>query len=179
MNIEIHGRTYDLNDLPDSVKVQNMLCPENWPGTKKDAVRHFLALRSLVMHQLGRHFAANFKKIAQRCMEEAEEQQPARVSIGFSFEVDMSAPTVAALAAHKMSFSVKHETKGKPQTIDLNQEELPLGENIGGELDPHDPEPPPEEEQTQTPDESAVPPPDEPPADGENKVEKKSRRKKK
>ncbi len=138
--VTIRGRVYDLNDVADLASIQDVLVSDNWTGSKKDGVNLFLSLQNMVAFQLKRHFAANFKMVMKTAMEEAKSAEEtgsdgkAQVTLGFSFTVDMTAPTVATLAAHKLSFSVKHETKGKAQTHDINQGEF-LDDQMGVVLD--------------------------------------------
>jgi hypothetical protein len=122
----IRGKTYDLEDAADLVSVQNALSPENWPGKRADAVRLFLALQSMLAHQLSRHFAANFKKLASTAIEEGADGGAQKIGATFTFEIDFTSPLVAAITKLKMGYSVRHGTEGKPQTHDLTQGELPL-----------------------------------------------------
>ncbi len=129
--VTIRGRTYNLDDVGDITSIQNILVSENWNGSKRDGVALFLSLQNMLSMQLKRHLAANFKMVMKTAMEEgAEERGKAQVALSFAFTIDMTAPTVATIAAHKLGFSVKHETKGKPQTHDLNQGEF-LDEDMG------------------------------------------------
>lgn len=120
----IRGRTYDLDDIGDLASIQSVLVPDNWTGRKADCVNLFLSMQNMLSLQLKRHLAANWKTIVKTAMEEGEDNNKAQVALGFTFTIDMTAPTVATIAAHKLSFSVKHETKGKPQTHDLSQGEF-------------------------------------------------------
>lgn len=122
--VTIRGRTYDLNDIGDLASVQSVLVSDNWPNRKSEGVMLFLSLQNMLSLQLKRHLAANFKTIMKTALEEGEDTSKASVSLAFNFTIDMTAPTVATIAAHKLSFSVKHETKGKPQTHDLSQGEF-------------------------------------------------------
>jgi hypothetical protein len=122
--VTIRGRTYDLNDIGDLASVQAVLVSENWPCRKSEGVQLFNSLQNMLSLQLKRHLAANFKTIMKTALEEGEDAGKAAVSLAFNFTLDLTAPTVATIAAHKLSFSVKHETKGKPQTHDINQGEF-------------------------------------------------------
>lgn len=122
--IHIRGRTYNLDDLSDLTSIQAVLVPDNWPTKKSEGVKHFISLRNMLCMQLSRHLAANFKIIAKTALEEGENGDPAQVNVGFGFTVDFTAPTVATISAHKLGFSMKHETKGKPVTHDVNQGEF-------------------------------------------------------
>lgn len=122
--VTIRGRTYDLNDIGDLASVQAVLVSENWPSKKSEGVMLFNSLQNMLSLQLKRHLAANFKTIMKTAVEEGEDAGKAQVSLAFNFTLDLTAPTVATIAAHKLSFSVKHETKGKPQTHDINQGEF-------------------------------------------------------
>ncbi len=122
--IQIKGKTYDLEDPNDLAKVQALLVPANWPGSKKDGVRLFQTVSTMLTAQLLRHLAFNWKQITKIAQEEASEGNRAAVPIAFGFEIDQTAPSVAAIAGIKMSYSAKFSTKGKPQTHDLNQGDL-------------------------------------------------------
>jgi hypothetical protein len=122
--VTIRGRTYDLADISDLTSIQSALVPENWNGRKADGVALFLSLQNMLALQLKRHLAANFKIICKTALEEGEDGGKAQVALAFGFTLDLTAPTVATIAAHKLGFSVKHETKGKPQTHDLSQGEF-------------------------------------------------------
>lgn len=130
----IKGRTYDLSDAADLVSIQNALVPENWTGKKGDLVRLFLVLSDMAALQFRRHFAANFKKLAKAALEEQADGGSARIGTTFAIEIDLTSPMVAALTKIKMSFSTKTSTDGKPQTIDLTQDELPLDEGDMSEV---------------------------------------------
>jgi hypothetical protein len=122
--VTIRGKTYDLDDAADLVSIQNALVPDNWPIKKADAVRLFLSLQNMLALQLKRHLAANFKGLIKAAIEEGEEAGAAKIGASFAFEIDVTAPQVAALTKLKLSFSVKHGTEGKPQTHDLTQGEF-------------------------------------------------------
>lgn len=122
--VTIRGRTYDLNDIDDLASIQNVLVSDNWPAKRSEGVRLFLSLQNMLSLQLKRHLAANFKMIMKTAMEEAESEGKAQVALAFNFAIDMTAPTVATIATHKLGYSIKHETKGKPMTHDLNQGEF-------------------------------------------------------
>lgn len=122
--VTIRGRTYDLNDVGDLASIQAVLVSDNWPTKRADGVKLFLSLQNMLSLQLKRHLAANFKTIMKNALEEGAEGGTAEMSVNFGFTVDLTAPTVATISAHKLSFSVKHETKGKPQTYDLTQGEF-------------------------------------------------------
>lgn len=161
--IQIKGKTYDLEDPSDLAKVQALLVPPNWPVQKKDCVRAFQAVASMLCADLVRALAFNWKNITKIAQEEAAEGGKATVSCGFSFEVDQTAPTVAAIAGQKLSFSAKFSTKMKPRVLDLNQPELfeKLSEDGGEPMDLDDLTAPPEEKK-----------PDEPKDKGDGKVVK-------
>lgn len=123
--VTIRGKTYDLDDAADVVSIQNALVPDNWPIKKADCVRLFLSLQNMLALQLKRHLAANFKRIIKTALEEAEDNNgAAREAVSFGFEIDVTAPQVAAITKLKMSYSAKYSTEGKPQTHDLNQGEF-------------------------------------------------------
>ena len=123
--ITIRGRQYDLNEIADLASIQNVLVAENWPLTKAEGVNLFLSLQNMLALQLKRHLAANFRTLMKTALEEGEENGgKAQVSAAFAFTLDLTAPTIATISAHKLGFSVKHETKGKPQTYDLAQGEF-------------------------------------------------------
>jgi hypothetical protein len=132
----IRGKTYDLDDAADLVSIQNALVPDNWPGKRADGVRNFIATQEMLALQLRRHLAANFKTISKTAQEEVAEGGNGKVKVSFSFEIDQTSPMVVAITGLSMSFSVKHGTKGKPQTYDLTQGELPLeGEDMTSVFD--------------------------------------------
>lgn len=146
--ITIKGKTYDLEDPADLAKVQALLVPANWPGTKKDCVRAFQAVAAMLTADLIRALAFNWKNISKIAAEEAAEGGKAAVACSFSFEVDQSAPTVAAIGGQKLGYSAKFSTKMKPRLVDLNQAELFEKLTEGGEAMDLDEitAPPPEEE---------------------------------
>jgi hypothetical protein len=132
----IRGKTYDLDDAADLVSIQNALVPENWPGKRADGVRNFIATQEMLALQLRRHLAANFRIISKTAQEEVAEGGTGKVKVSFAFEIDQTSPMVVAITGLAMSFSVKHGTKGKPQTYDLTQGELPLeGEDMTSVFD--------------------------------------------
>jgi len=126
ITVTILGRTYDLSSPADLTSVQDMLVSDNWTETKADGVRLFLSLQNMLAAQLKRHLAANFKSIMKTAIEEGtgHEDNPSAVAITFAFTIDMSVPTIATISAHKLGFSVRHETKGQPQTHDMLQGEF-------------------------------------------------------
>ena len=126
--VTIRGKTYNLDDAADVVSIQNALVPENWKLRKADAVRLFVSLQNMAALQFKRHFAANFKGLLKAALEEGEDSGAAKIGAAYAFEIDVTAPQVAALTKLKMSYSVKHGTDGKPQTHDLTQGEF-LDEN--------------------------------------------------
>lgn len=133
--VTIRGRVYDLDDIADLKSIQAVLVPENWDAAPADCVRALLSYQNMLALQLKRHLAANWRMIAKTAMEErGEEGGTAQISIGFGFTLDLSAPTVATIVSHKLGFSVKHETKGKAQTHDINQGEF-IDEDMNVVLD--------------------------------------------
>lgn len=122
--VTIRGRTYNLDDVDDLASIQAVLVSDNWPGKRSEGVRLFLSLQNMLSLQLKRHLAANFKSIMKAAFEEAEGDGKAAVAIAYNFTIDMTAPTVATIAAHKIGYSIKHGTTGKPMTHDLNQGEF-------------------------------------------------------
>ncbi len=152
--INIRGRQYDLDDIADLTSIQKVLVSDNWPGTAAEGVQYFLSIQNMLGLQFKRHLAANFKSLMKTAVEEGDENGgKAQVSAAFGFTIDMTAIQVATIAAHKLGFSVKHETKGKPQTHDLSQGEF-LDDNMEVVLNvvqfekenaaPPEPEPEPE-----------------------------------
>ena len=119
--ITVRGKKYDLNDVGDLISIQNVLVPDNWPGKKADCVRVLVATADMLALELKRHLAANWKKISKACQEEMEDGEAARMGVSFAFEIDQSAPSVAALTKIKMSHSVRNSTESKPKTHDVNQ----------------------------------------------------------
>ena len=149
--IMVAGQTYDLEQVPDLAKVKSQLVPKNWPTSAAECVRLFISTQEMLAHQLKRHLAYNWRKICEIAAAEGEDGNPQRIKIAFAFELDQSAPSVAAIAAHSLSFAVTHKTKGKPQTHDINQGDFleDLGEAFDteafGKEIAGDPEPTPEE----------------------------------
>ena len=119
--IKIGGREFDLNNPDDAIAVQANLVPANWPTSQAENVRLFIATKEVLCFQLARHLAASWMKICKQTQEEVSEGNAGRIKIGFSFELDQSAPTVCALAKHSLSFSATTKTEGKAQTYDINQ----------------------------------------------------------
>lgn len=132
--VTIGGKAVDLEDVGDLAKVQATLVPANWPTTKRDCVRLFLTVQEMLKLQLARHLAFNWKNICKVTQEEAADGNPAKCKLTFSFELDQSAPSVAAIAGLGLSYSVKFGTKGKPQTCDINQADLFDGDDVGTAL---------------------------------------------
>lgn len=161
----IRGKTYDLSDAVDLVSIQNALVPENWPGKKPDCVRLFIATQEMLSLQLKRHLANNFKHISKVAQEEAADGQPAKIGVTFAFELDQTSPLVAAITKLSMSYTVRHGTKGKPQTFDLTQGELPLDSDLTSAFDKS------LEKEGEKPEKEgkvvAMPPPDGAPAGGD------------
>jgi hypothetical protein len=131
--VTIAGKAYNLDEIADLAKIKVQLVPEDWPGSASSCVRVFISLQEMLSFQLKRHLAYNWKKICHTAHEEANDGNPARVKLSFTFEVDQSAPTVAAIAAHALSFGVQHKTKGKPMTHDTAQGDF--FEDFGDALD--------------------------------------------
>jgi len=121
VKLTIGGREYDLSDIQDAVAVQGNLVPSNWPTSPAECVRLFIATTEMLCYQLKRHLGANWQKICKQTQEELADGNPGRIKVTFGFELDQSAPTVAAIAKHSLSFSANHKTEGKPQTHDINQ----------------------------------------------------------
>ncbi|MGB8296387.1 MAG: hypothetical protein WCG85_13250 [Polyangia bacterium] len=121
IKITIGGREFDLSQAEDAIAVEANLVPANWPTSPAECVRLFTATTEMLTYQLKRHLGANWQKICKQTQEELADGNPGRIQIGFAFELDQSAPTVAAIAEHSLGFSVAHKTKGKPQSYDINQ----------------------------------------------------------
>lgn len=132
--ITIRGQTYNLEDVQDLVEIQGVLVPDNWPTKPAECVRLFISTQKMLALEFSRHLAANWKAICKAAQEEAAEGGKAELPISFAFTLDQSAPSVAALTKLKMSFSVRHETTGKPKTHDTNQGEF-LDDDLGVVLD--------------------------------------------
>jgi hypothetical protein len=120
----IGGKLLDLADLNDAKYAQEKLIPDNWPIDKSEGVRLFVSTQNMLASEFKRHLAHHFKKICKRTQEEMADGEPARIKIAFSFEIDQSAPTVAAIGETAMSFSSKESSKGKAKTFDINQGEF-------------------------------------------------------
>lgn len=122
--VTLKGKVYDLADTADLVSIQSQLVPENWPGKKADGVRHFLAVSEMLSFQIKRYVAARYQKIAKAALEEGADGGAAKMGVSFSFEIDFTSPLVAALSKMKLSFSVRDVLEGKPQTVDLTQNDF-------------------------------------------------------
>lgn len=120
----LKGKVYDLADTADLVSIQNALVPDNWPGKKADGVRHFLAVSEMLSFQIKRYVAARYQKIAKAALEEGADGGAAKMGVTFGFEIDFTSPLVAALTKMKLSFSVRDVLEGKPQTVDLTQNDF-------------------------------------------------------
>jgi hypothetical protein len=132
--VKIGDREYDLSEVADVAQLQATLVPDNWPGNKADCVRLFLQTRELLAFQFSRHLAHNWLKLCKTAQETKEDGDPAKVKAGFAFELDQSAPLVAAITKCKMSFSATHSTESKPITKDITQGEF-LGDDMSVILD--------------------------------------------
>lgn len=124
MKVYIGGKLIDLSDIQEAKAAQEKLIPDNWPIEKSEGVRLFVSTQNMLASEFKRHLAHHFKKICKRTQEEMADGEPARLKIAFSFEIDQSAPTVAAIGETSMSFSSKESSKGKPKTFDINQGEF-------------------------------------------------------
>lgn len=151
--VTVGGKAVDMDKLDDVALLQATLLPDNWPIAKRDGVRLFLNLQEMLAHELKRHLAHNFKGMVKQALEQQVDNDGAEIPVGFSFELNFSALTVAALGKTKMSFSRKFSTEGKPKTHDINQGDFldDLGaaldtESLDSEMAPP-PEPPAGEEQ--------------------------------
>lgn len=122
--VMVAGKPVDLDKLEEVTALQSQLLPANWPVNKRDGVRLFLSLQEMAALEFKRHLAHNFKQILKTAFEQQADGEGARVSVGFSIELDFTAPSVAAFAKTKMSFSHKFSTEGKPKTHDINQGEF-------------------------------------------------------
>lgn len=132
--IKIGDREYDMSEIADVAQLQATLVPDNWPGNKADCVRLFLQTSELLAFQFKRHLAHNWLKLCKTARESADEGDPAKIKAGFAFELDQSAPLVAAITKCKMSFSATHSTESKPITRDITQGEF-LGDDMSVILD--------------------------------------------
>lgn len=135
----LKGKVYDLADTADLVSIQSQLVPQNWPGKKADGVRHFLAIQEMLGFQLKRYVAARYQKIAHAALQEGADGGDAKLGVTFAFEIDFTSPMVAALTKMKLSFSVRNSLEGRPQTVDLTQndffDKLDEGDDMGKVLD--------------------------------------------
>jgi hypothetical protein len=127
----------------------------------------------MLAHQFKRHLAHNWKKLCRQTQEELAESNPGRVKVSFTFELDQSAPTVAAFTKIAMSFSRTEKTEGKAQSRDINQGDF-FNEDLGDVLDtakletetappPEEPEIPPGSPAEGTPPAEGQPPTGDPP----------------
>ena len=119
------GKTYDLDKLEEAAQIQALLVPDNYPGSKREGVRLYLSLQNMIVTQFRRHFTHNFPKIVKTAVEEkADGDGEPIVAVAFGFDLNFTAPTVAAHGKVKMSFSRKYSTESKPATHDVNQGEF-------------------------------------------------------
>jgi len=173
--IVVAGKSYDFDKLEDVAQLQAILLPDNWPIAKRDGVRLFLNLKEMATQEFQRHFAHNFSKVVKTALEQSKEGEDAVVNLGFSFEVNLSALTVAALGKTKMSFAHKYSTEGKPKSHDINQGDFYA--DMGAALDTAaldaemQPEEKPEEEKSDKKDEKS-----EEPTAGEEQGHKKPKK---
>lgn len=128
--VVVGGKSVDFDKLEELAQLQAQLLPSNWPAAKRDGVRLFLALQEMSSQEFKRHLAHNFKNLVKIALEQKDDGEGARVAVSFSLEIDLTAPTVAAIGETKMSFSHKFASKGKAKTMDINQDELLLGDVI-------------------------------------------------
>lgn len=119
--VTVNGRPYDIDKLDDVAALQSILVPEGFPLAKREGVRLFLSLQNMAAVEMKRHLAHNFKMIVKTALDQQSDKEEPVVSVGFAFEINLSALTVAALGKTKMSFSRKYSTEGKPKTQDLAQ----------------------------------------------------------
>ena len=121
-SVTIGGKSYDANKLEDAPAIQATLIPPNFPGTKRDGVKLYLALQAKLKRQFARHLAYNFSQIMRTALEEKEEPGGvAIVPVSFGFEINLTAISVAAIGKTKMRFSRKYTSEGKPEAEDINQ----------------------------------------------------------
>ena len=128
--ILINGQNVDLDDVRRLRQrfFHALLIPPGWRGTKSDCVRLFIATQDMLSFDFRRLLAHNWKDIVEIALRQQARgvDQGARVSVSVSFELDHTAPTVAAITKMQLGFSEKFMTKVKPRTRDLAQDELPL-----------------------------------------------------
>lgn len=126
IEVTIHGRVYDLENLADATSIQAVLVPDNWKGRRSDCVRLMQRTQEMLAHELKRHLAHNWQRLCKTAIENKEDGKGASVDVTFKFSLDQSVDTLAAITDHAMGFSAKYGTKGKPKTSDLAQAELNL-----------------------------------------------------
>ncbi len=121
VTITVAGKAVDMDKLEDVAQLQATLLPPEWPIAKRDGVRLFLNIQEMAAQEFKRHLAHNFKTIVEVALDQQADNEGAEVPVSFSFEINLTALTVAALGKTKMSFSRKFSTEGKPKTHDINQ----------------------------------------------------------
>jgi hypothetical protein len=122
--VKVGDREYDLSEVSEVAQLQAQLVPDNWPGNKSDCVRLFLQTADMLGLQFKRHLAHNWLKLCKTAQEAKEEGEAAKVGMSFVFELDQSAPLVAAITKCKSRFSATHTTESKPVTKDITQGEF-------------------------------------------------------
>lgn len=124
MKVTIGKTTYNLEEIADAKECYALLVPANWLGDSKGCVKLFLATKDMIVGQLIRHLGSNWKKICKEIREEQENNNPAKLGVSFSFEIDQTDRGTAAVGKVKMSFSVRHTTTSSPEERVLAQSEL-------------------------------------------------------
>jgi len=132
--VVVGGKTVDIEKLEELAQLQAQLLPDNWPIAKREGVRLFLNTQEMAVHEFKRHLARNYRLIVKVALEQQAENEGAEVTVGFSFDLNFSALSVAAIGKNKMSFSQKFSSEGKPKAHDINQGDF-MGE-LSEELDP-------------------------------------------
>ena len=143
MKIMLGGREYDLSKPEDVVDALPLLVPANWPGQAEDCVKLFTNTVEMLCSLLRRHMAKKWLKICKVTQQNIEDNGDGVLKITFTFEIDQSVPTTAAISKNSVAFSAGTEkSEGYAQTCDLTQGDF--SENLLNEpKDPSDPPPEP------------------------------------
>lgn len=153
LTVVIDGKPYSTTNIEDLAVLQRRLVPDNWPLTKREGVRLFLAHRAELSNELGRHLTKNWETIVKTAIDEKDDGNAAEVAVSFTFTLNFSALQVAARGKSKLAFKRNFSSTGKPVAHDLNQLEF-LKDDLSASLDTDaliaDSEPP-KEEQIETP----------------------------
>ena len=98
MKIMLGGREYDLSKPEDVVDALPLLVPANWPGQAEDCVKLFTNTVEMLCSLLRRHMAKKWLKICKVTQQNIEDNGDGVLKITFTFEIDQSVPTTAAIS---------------------------------------------------------------------------------